>query len=250
MNNIRIDDIGAAAKLYAKHIKPRINLFGKRIPLPRFLNIGLLRTSKLLRGWAKYEELEPEEWDKILNIFQDYSQIPIIAITACWVESGSKMIPFPDKFPREAEFLKSKLKEKHIIIANHGLTHCVLGKQNPGIFGSNQTYWREFHLYLDSSIHEGHILKSQQILEGYFEEAVTCFVPPGNVWCKATYEALKKTNIKTVISNRYMSDYDAEMDGIKYVDDKYGILNIHDRELKLFGPSWLREQLEKRLPLS
>lgn len=245
MKNIRIDDIGASAKYYAQHIKHRINFFGKELLVPRFLNVGPIRTSKLLGGWAYYDELGPDEWEDILAVFQKYSQIPIIAVTACWVDDESRLTPFPEKFPEEAGWLKKNLKKGNILIANHGLTHCVLEKQRPGFWGSNQMYWREFHQFLADAVHEEHVARSQEILENFFDIPVTIFVPPGNVWCRATYRALSKTNIKTVISNRYMSDSDEEMEGIQFIDDNGGLLNIHDRELKLYGAGWLEKRLKE-----
>ncbi len=244
MNNIRIDDIGASAKYYNRHIKFRINFGGMTVPLHRIFNIGPVKTCRFLKGWAVYDEMKPEEWDEIFKVFDEFSQIPIIAVTACWVDAKSNLIPFPEKFIEEAGYLKSKLKQRKIIIANHGLTHCVLGKQKSGFWGSNQFYWREFYPFLDETIHTEHILKSQEILEGFFEESVTIFVPPGNIWCQSTYKALLKTNIKLVLAGRYMCDTREVMEGMKFINDKSGLLNIHDRELKLFGPDWLREKLK------
>lgn len=243
MKGIRIDDIGASAKYYNRHIKFRVSILGHDIPLPGILNIGPLRTSRLLGGWAVYDELEPREWDELLNVFEEYSEVPIVSVTACWIDERSVLTPFPKKFPGEAQWLKQRLKEGKVLIANHGLTHCVPGRHMPGLFGSNQTYWREFHSFMDDDYHREHIKRSQEILENFFDEQITLFVPPGNIWCRATYRALAGTNIKKVISSRYMSDSDERMEGIEFISDREGMINIHDRELKLYGSGWLAERL-------
>lgn len=61
---------------------------------------------------------------------------------------------------------------------------------------------------------------------------------------KKTYQAMKNTNIKKVISNRYMLDCDSSMDDIEFINDKND-LNFHDRELKLFGVSWLMNKINE-----
>ena len=41
-----------------------------------------------------------------------------------------------------------------------------------------------------------------------------------------------------------MLDSDAHMEGIEFIDDKHDI-NIHDRELKLYGLQWFSRILKK-----
>ena len=177
---------------------------------------------------------------KILCIFKKHSIIPIIAITATWVDKDNNLIPFPEKFPGEASILKQAFLSGDIMIANHGLTHCVVGKHLPKSWKSNRKYHREFWGWLPQNLHEEHIKESQKILENYFEKPISIFVPPGNIWSKKTYKVLKKTNITKVIANRYMIDSNEKMEGISFFNDKED-WNFHDRELKLYGESWLNK---------
>jgi hypothetical protein len=200
-------------------------------------------TSHVWGGWAVYDELEPREWEGVMAVLERHGVMPLVGITACWAERDSRLIPFPERFPDEAFWLKKRLQEGRIKIANHGLTHCVLGKHQPRFFGSNQRYWREFYPFLEGSIHEEHVSRSQEILQQFFEEPVTVFVPPGSIWCQATYRALKKSGIRTVIASRYMMDSEEPMQEIEFVHDREMTLNLHDRELKLHGAGWLEETL-------
>jgi predicted deacetylase len=244
MYSVRIDDIGASAKKFNSHIKFRFQLGKNSIRIPRILNIGPLKTCNILKGWAPYNELKEDEWIKALSLFEKFNIIPIIAITATWVEQDSRLIPFPIKFPRQADLLKNFLKNKKVIIANHGLTHCIPGRHTPLFWGSNQFYWREFYPFLEKETHHHNITRSQKILETFFEEPIRIFVPPGNIWSKHTYLALRETNIKKIIANRYMADCEDQMPDIDFINDKKGLLNIHDREIKLYGSKWLEKQIK------
>lgn len=240
---VRIDDIGASTKKYNQHGKKLFRL-GK-FPIFYFPLSNFLFFKKLwpFRGWANYDEITAEEWKKFLKIFEENGIVPIIAITACWVDRKNSLTPFPEKFPEEARILKKARKENKIRIANHGLTHCIPGKHMPLLFKSNRQYHREFLPYLDQKIHTEHILKSQKILEDFFEIPIELFVPPGNMWSKKTYLTLKKTNIKKVVSGQYMLDSNEKMEGIEFVCD-HKFFNLHDRELKLFGSKWLERKIK------
>jgi hypothetical protein len=78
------------------------------------------------------------EWKKFLEIFEKNNIVPVVAITATWVDENSKLIPFPEKFPKEAEFLKQAFLQDKIVVANHGLTHCIIGKTFTKIFQIQQ----------------------------------------------------------------------------------------------------------------
>lgn len=244
MLQFRIDDIGASTKWYEQYGKKVFKYNNKPFfyfPLADWWFFKLIWPFK---KWAKYDELTVEEWKNFLEIFKKNNIKPIISITASWVDEKNNLVPFPEKFPEEASILKNAFKNDEIEIANHGLTHCVVGKHLPKFFSGNRKYHREFWDYLSESIHKEHIQKSQEILENYFEKSITIFVPPGNIWSKKTYEALKNTNIKKIICNRYMLDSDEKMEGIEFVDDKKGFFNFHDRELKLYGVKWLEEKIK------
>lgn len=213
MINIRIDDIGASSKQFNKH-------------------------------WGPYPELTAQQWPGLLDIFARHNIQPIIAITASWVDKHSQLTPFPQKFSHQARILKQAWQNNLITVANHGLTHCVIGQHLPRLWSDNRSYHREFWPNLPQAIHTKHVLDSQRILEQYFEQPVTKFVPPGNVWSIKTYQALTQTNIKQVICNRYMLDAPQhQMNTIQFIDDRHGYFVCHDRDIILGGPEWLDNTL-------
>jgi len=230
--NFRIDDIGASTKNFAA----RYGVLGSYF-------LSLFKTKNNLMK-LPYQELIIEEWGRFFSIFQKYNIVPIVAVTASWVDEKNNLIPFPEKFPEESDFLKRMSISGRVVIANHGLTHCVVEKHLPGMLSNNRRYQREFWPYLDQSAHNDHIQQSQEILENFFEKPITIFVPPGNVWSFKTYQALKNTNIRKVISLNYMLDSGEAMDGIEFVDDKKDFFVCHDRELKILGESWLKEKVK------
>lgn len=229
----RIDDIGASTKKFEQYSKKK------------WANFWFFKKIRPFKAWGPYQELTAEEWEKIILIFKKNRIKPIIAITASWVEKDSSLTPFPKKFPEEASILKTASDKNEIIIANHGLTHCVVGRHLPLFNASNRYFHREFWPDLDSSLHKEHIKKSQSILENYFEKPVTVFVPSGNVWSIKTYQAIKDTNIKKIISGKYMLDSEEKMVGIEFIDDHKDFISFHDRELKLFGTKWLEKKIEE-----
>jgi len=235
MKTFRIDDIGASTKKFEQYSRFK------------WANFWFLKRLPFLKAWGPYSELTAKEWLVFLNIFKTNHIKPIIAITATWVDKNSSLIPFPEKFPTEAKILKQALKNNLIEIANHGLTHCVVGRHLPLLRHSNRYFHREFWPDLDQSLHTNHILKSQKILEDYFEQPLETFVPPGNVWGYKTYLALKQTSIKKVISARYMLDSKESMVDIKFINDRQNFFTFHDRELKLYGPTWLKNKIKSNL---
>src|SRR5258706_7565154 len=204
-----------------------------------FSNFWFFKRIKPFKKWGKYDELTSLEWKDFLDIFKKNDIIPIVAITAAWVDNNSKLIPFPEKFPEQAKMLKQAFLNGRIIIANHGLTHSIVGSHLPKLLGSNREFHREFYQWLPDEIHQEHIIKSQKILESYFEKPIEIFVPPGNIWSQKTYKAFKNTNIKKVMSNKYMQDSSQKMDGVSFIHDNDGVFAFHDRELKLYGQKWL-----------
>ncbi len=240
----RIDDIGASTKHFNQHGRKRVKLFGKIPFYFPFANIGFFKRIEPFRGWAVYDEVTLSEWQDILGVFKEYGIVPIIAVTAAWVERDSTLVPFPEKFPDEASFLKAAAQRGEIIVANHGLTHCVVGKHRPRFWTSNRKYWREFLPQLPEQLHREHIVRSQEILESFFEKPIEILVPPGNMWSVKTYRALAGTNIKKIMCNRYMIDSQEEMSGVTFIPDTKDMTVFHDRELKLYGMKWLREKIK------
>jgi len=68
-----------------------------------------------------------------------------VGITACWVTYDGDLIPFPEKYPEQADLLKFGSESGLLEIANHGLTHCVVGKHF-FISSSNRHYFRTSNL--------------------------------------------------------------------------------------------------------
>ena len=235
---VKIDDIGASTKYYNQRGEKIIRIGTLPIFYFPFADFWFFKRIWPFAKWAKYEELTAEELKNTIKNFKKRKIIPIFAITATWVEKNGELTPYPKKFPEQAAVLRRAYKRSEIIIANHGLTHCIPGKHLPTMFGSNRRFHREFWPELPQKWHNEHIRRSQRILENWFGKKITIFVPPGNVWSKKTYNALLKTNIKTVISNRYMLDSTKRMKDIIFRLDK-NYFNFHDRELKKYGLSWL-----------
>ncbi len=244
MKTWRIDDIGASTKYYNQWGKQRFTFKGVTYFYFPWANYFFCKRIWPFRGWAKYEELTAEEWSRYLTIFEANKIKPLVAITASWVDEKSKLIPFPEKFPAEAAVLKKALHEGKIAVANHGLTHSIVGRHLPYPRHANRKAHREFWPDLPQDIHREHIREAQKILEEYFEQPITTLVPPGNVWSEKTYEALAGTNIKTVVANRYMLDTNKPMHGVEFVkDDAYFV--CHDRDLKLKGARWLIKKIKE-----
>ncbi len=240
----RIDDIGASTKHFNQHGKKFFYLWRIKFYFP-FSNFWFLKRVWPFKAWAPYEELNLTDWQQVLKVFSEYNIVPIIAITATWVDKQNNLIPFNIKFPAEAELLKQAFRENKIIIANHGLTHCVVGKHLPSFWSSNRNYHREFLPELSLEIHKKHILDSQKILEDFFGRKIEIFVPPGNLWSIKTYQALLNTNIKQIMSKNYMADSDLKMSSVDFISDASGVVAFHDREIKLFGINWLRDFILK-----
>lgn len=232
----RIDDIGASTKQFEQ--------YGKKWLRP-FSNFGPLKRLPPSRMWGPYEELTGSEWERFLEIFRKHRIVPLIAITACWVDDKSRLIPFPEKFPDEATVLKQAANRDEIEIANHGLTHCVVGKHLPRRFSSNRALHREFLPTLDQDVHTQHIQESQRILETFFDRTIDTLIPPGNLWSIKTYQAAKGTSIKKIICARPIADAQIQMEGIEFIDDTHGVIRFHDRELRLYGTSWLEDTIAK-----
>jgi len=244
---IRIDDIGASSKQYEQHGKKWFR-FSNGFPyfyVP-FANALFFKRIWPCKAWGPYQELTASEWEKFLSVFDQYGIKPIVAITATWVSENGNSIPFPQMFPEEAAVLKKALKEGLVTIANHGLTHCVVGKHLPLRWESNRQFHREFLSSLPLQRHREHLLKSQEILETYFESPITILVPPGNLWSKHTADAMLQTNLRTVLCGRNMIEQESSLpDGIKFIHDKEDYICFHDRELKLYGIRWLEKLIQK-----
>lgn len=238
MKKLRIDDIGASSKQFEQY--GRQDFGWLHFPWANYL---FLKRIWPFKKWGPYSELTAEEWIVYISIFRHLDIKPILAITATWVEEDSRLTPFPEKFPEEAAVLKEAARKGEITVANHGLTHCIVGKHLPLLRHSNRAFHREFWPELDQTLHTEHIIHSQSILENWLQQPVKIFVPPGNVWSIKTYQALRQTNIKKVVANRYMLDSSVPVSDIEFIDDRENFIILHDRDLKLKSLPWIKARL-------
>lgn len=226
---LRIDDIGASSKQFEVYSKfrPGNILFFKYLPC--------------FRAWGPYEEMSTDEWRGVFNVLEKFNAKLTVGVTATWVEADGSLVPFPEKFQEEAAKLKEGVKAGLLDIANHGLTHCVVGKHLPRLFFSNRKFHREFWSWIDPEVHFEHIRRSQQILQNYFEVAVTTFIPPGNVYADVTLQAAKASGIDLI--NCHTSE--DVRNGMRILGEK-NVLAFHDRELVLEGIGWLEKKLSQQ----
>jgi len=228
--DFRIDDIGACTKQYERYSK-----------VPIFGNLAFLKHRKILGNWGPYEELSIKELNLLFDSINNKNKKLAVAVTASWVATDNKLIPFDKKFPEQAKFLKNLDKKGEITIINHGLSHCVVGMQMPHFFKSNRIYHREFVDWLPEFMHKKHLIKSQEILENWLERPVTILAPPGNNYSYKTVRACEGTNINLIHSSNNFIPKDSN---ISFLDSKECIC-FHDREVKLFGIKFIKKLLEE-----
>lgn len=211
-----MDDVGASTKQFEVYSKKFIG------------NFFFLKYFYPFKAWGPYKELSQWEWEEITKILSKTNSKMTVAITACYVEKDGRLIPFPEKFPVEADIIKKAVKVGLIEVANHGLTHCIVGKHLPRLLLSNRKYHREFWDYLPREEIKNHLEKSQMILENYFKTRIETFVPPGNVY------------------NEFTKNYAAKI-GLKYLSskDNSDVFAFHDRDVVLNGVKWLREKVQE-----
>lgn len=227
-----MDDVGASSKRYEIY---------SRVP---FGNILFLKYLPLFKAWGPYHELTIEEWRNILDVLARHDAALTVGVTACWVEADGTLIPFNEKWPDQARLMKEGVTNGLLEIANHGLTHCVVGRHLPRLLAGNRTFHREFHSWLPKEIHETHIARSQTILQDYFELPVVTLIPPGNVWTEETEHAAFRHGIRYVSSQEELTTSGTTRNGLTFVSTGRGIA-FHDRELVLNGVSWLSQRLHQ-----
>ena len=228
---LRIDDIGASTKEYEIYSK-------KWFGLGNFL---FLKYMNYFKAWARYREMNADEWYKVFDLLKKYNAKLTVGVTATWVNYDGSRVPFNDKFPEEARALKYGVEQDLIEIANHGLTHCVV-KDNlfrPKLFSSNRTYHREFWEWLGEDLHHNHIKESQEILQEFFDVDVITLIPPGNVYCEYTVDAAQKYGIKYI---NCQTD-DSVMHDVKIMSNN-NVFAFHDKEIVEEGLDWLEDKLK------
>jgi hypothetical protein len=227
---IRIDDIGASTKKYEVYSKV----------LHPFGNYLFLKYLPPFKAWAPYREMTINDWQGLFSIIEQYNAVLTVSITATWVEKDGSKTPYFKKYPAQAEFLKKKAHQGKIEIANHGLTHCVVGRHLPRAFGSNRSFHREFWDWLPADLHFEHIKESQHLLQSWLELPITTLVPPGNVFSLKTLDAAIENGIQTV--NCYTKD-----DTYKNLTilSNADIIDFHDHEIVKHSPAYLKNRISR-----
>jgi peptidoglycan/xylan/chitin deacetylase (PgdA/CDA1 family) len=243
MNSValRMDDPGASSKRYELYGKDYLRLGRMKLPFPAAItNFLFLKRIPLWSGWAPYEELTSYQWDEIFGLISRHSARLTVAVTASWVEEDGTLVPYPEKFPQAAAALKRAVRAGLLEVANHGLTHCIVGQHRPRLFSSNQQYHREFTEMLPRRDHLTHLRDSQQILETWLGEKVVTFVPPGNTFTESTITAAAQCGIKYINCSAT-----TRIAGDIVILSNEGVLDFHDRDVVLNGHDWLERLISK-----
>lgn len=235
---LRMDDVGAASK--------RWEIYARPLPLPgRAAHLGDLLFLKFVPpfgAWGPYRELRPEEWERIFEALRSRDAVLTVAVTAAWITWSGDLIPFPERFPRQADLLRQAVAAGLIEVANHGLTHCVLegGAFRPKAFSGNRRAHREFWDWIPAEVQAEHLRRSQAILAQWLGADVSTFVPPGNVFGHGTLAAAARYGLRYVscaTSPRVES-------GIAIVGDQ-GVIAFHDRDIVRNGITWFSRLLDR-----
>jgi peptidoglycan/xylan/chitin deacetylase (PgdA/CDA1 family) len=240
---LRLDDVGAASKRHEVYGVTRIRIGRLAVPFPG--NLLFLKYLPPIKRWGPYPELSAAHWEAILGELATAGARLTVAVTAGWVERDGRIVPFPEKFPAQADALRRGVDRGLIEVANHGYTHCVVedGLFRPRLFSGNRPFHREFYDWLPDEVHLEHLSRAQDILAGWLGAAPCTLVPPGNIFSAKTAAAAAKVGL------RYISCLAAPAalagDGITYVDDAR-VLAFHDRDIALRGPRHLAELLRSR----
>ena len=200
-------------------------------------NFSFLKRLPYFKAWGPYPELSAHDWSVIGDILETYNANLTVGITASWVNRYGDLIPFHIMYPESFNALLSLVKRNLIIIACHGLTHCVLDRQSffPKLFSSNRSSHREFWDWLPYSVHYDHLSKSKHLLESTFNCSVDLLIPPGNVFSEKTIDAATQLGFTSINCNT--SFYSSK---IRILSNE-NICAFHDREIQIFGTDWLHE---------
>jgi hypothetical protein len=240
---LRLDDVGAASKRHEVYGLTRIRVGGLAVPFPG--NFLFLKYVQPIKRWGPYRELSAGEWEGVLAALAAAGARMTVAVTAGWVEADGRITPFPRKFPDSAGVIREGAQQGLLEVANHGYTHCVLqdGRFRPRLFSGNREFHREFYEWLPPATHREHVARAQGILQEFLGLRVVTFVPPGNVFARATLEAVAAAGI------RYVSCRDpgrfGSVDGLTWVAGA-DVVELHDRDVVLGGLDTLRRLLGGR----
>ena len=241
---LRIDDFFSCTKKYEASGKEFITICGKAIYISRLSNFLFLKYVPGFRNRLPCKEMTIPGLESMFNIIERNNAKVTIGVTAAWVEKDGSLVPFFDKFPNRAKFLKEKVKSGIVEIANHGFTHCIEGKHRPHLFRQNRTFHREFWSWVPQEVHREHLNKSQKLLSEYFDCSVVTFVPPGNVWTKDTENFAYNAGIKYLSSYEHLAPTGQISNNITYIGNSK-VIALHDRDVILNGEHWFKDLLDK-----
>ena len=117
-----MDDVGASTKHFEVYSK---------IPFGNFL---FLKYLPFFRAWGVYREIDSELWSEIFDFLVKENAKLSIAITASWVEKDGRLVPFPEKFPKESKLIKDQLNtfDSGYVSTEPGTTKTSI----PGVFAA------------------------------------------------------------------------------------------------------------------
>jgi Polysaccharide deacetylase len=240
---LRLDDVGAASKRHEVYGVTRVRLGPLALPFPG--NFLFLKYLPPVKRWGPYRELTAAEWESVLTGLEASGARMTVGVTAGWVESDGRIVPFPRKFSDAAAVIRRGADRGLLEVANHGYTHCVLenGRFRPRLFSGNRTEHREFHDWLPADVHREHVNRAQGILQDFLGSPVLTFVPPGNVFSRTTLAAAAAAGL------RYVSCLEparwGAVEGMTFVGES-DVVSIHDRDLVLRGVGYLARLLGER----
>lgn len=234
---LRMDDPGACSKRYEVYSDTQWNLKGIRLSA----NWLFLKYLPPFRKWGVYRELTAADWERIFTLLQTYHARMTVAVTATWVESKDRLIPYPQKFPEAAAALREGVQAGLVQIANHGLTHCRTENNQfkPRWFESNRSMHREFYPDLGYEAQYSRLERAQGILQHWLKSDVLTLVPPGNLFQETTLEAAAALGFRYV----WCATVPRQAHGLTVLGNEHS-LAFHDRELVLEGLGWLQAHLE------
>lgn len=205
---LRVDDLGASSKRYAiwSH--------------SRYANATFLKRLPPWKAAGPYREMQPWELDMLLGFVDRFRARVTLAITACWVERDGTLVPYPEKFPRQAEIIKAAVAKGLAEVANHGLTHCREGEHLPRWFHGNREAHREFGEWTGFAGACQRLLRAQSIFQEWLGRMPKILVPPGLQFPVGLGDAAGVASLRV-----WTREHEARC------------LTLHDRDL-ILGDGW------------
>ena len=167
VRSLRVDDIGASPKRWEVYSRTR------------WANVGPFKYLPPWKAWGPYRELAAWEIDMLCGLVAGKRSRLTLAITACWVERDGTLVPYPEKFPRQADVILTWVRRGVVEVANHGLTHCREGQHLPRWFHGNREAHREFGEDMSHEQIHARLLRAQNIFARWLGKAPAVLVPPG-----------------------------------------------------------------------